>query len=78
MQVPLYTASTRLQIEYNATQVDDRKQIIYLERSPEQVWLAEAALAWRPRANYAVVGVLLLGAGLLLWSQRSSSATLKW
>ncbi|MDX2007953.1 MAG: hypothetical protein SFU83_22150 [Meiothermus sp.] len=55
--------------EYNATQVDDRKKIVYLERNPEQVWLAETALAWRPWTNYAVSVVLLLSAGLLQWSQ---------
>lgn len=55
--------------EYNTTQVDDRKKIVYLERNPEQVWLAETALAWRPWTNYAVSVVLLLSAGLLQWSQ---------
>jgi hypothetical protein len=54
--------------EYNATQVDDRKKIVYLERNPEQVWLAEQALAWRPWTNYIVsVVLLLMSAGLVRW-----------
>jgi hypothetical protein len=59
------------QAEYNASQIGDSMNIIFLKDAPEKIWLARQVQNWSPWRNLLASGSLGLIGGFLVFSSRA-------